>query len=145
MDISLWNCGETCSKVRKTVSHRKCTEVRIFMKPGWLFLMLYRPLIGKYAHLCVKMPVFASIIIIHNWVIRVIKVLNESKQLRKKHMCNSIHWVRVSRSALGGTKEKRGVQTIVFNPRNTGKTHNRNTISKPYRGETHRQELKYTG
>ncbi len=34
MDISLWNCGETCSKVRKTVSHRKCTEVCIFMRPG---------------------------------------------------------------------------------------------------------------
>ncbi len=38
MDISLWNCGETCSKTRKTVSHRKCTEVRIFMRPGWKHL-----------------------------------------------------------------------------------------------------------
>ncbi len=28
-------CGETCSKVRKTVLHRNCTEVCIFMRPGW--------------------------------------------------------------------------------------------------------------
>ncbi len=37
MDISLWNCGETCCKVHKTVSHRKRTEVRIFMRPGWKY------------------------------------------------------------------------------------------------------------
>ncbi len=35
MDISLLNCCKTCSKVRKSLSHKKCTEVRIFMRPGW--------------------------------------------------------------------------------------------------------------
>ncbi len=32
----LFQTAETCSKLHKMVSHRKCTEVRIFMRPGWL-------------------------------------------------------------------------------------------------------------
>ncbi len=38
MDISLCNYSEMCSKIRKNGLAKKCTEVRIFMRPGCAFL-----------------------------------------------------------------------------------------------------------
>ncbi len=107
MDIYLWNCGETCSKVHKTVSHRKCTKVRIFMGPDCFSLQFKWILQTIYQRKRVYKIIFSHE---NKQDVTGPKVSNTANQEREQHVYVTAGTIKVTylKGIHGGTERYQG-------------------------------------
>ncbi len=115
MDISLWNCGETCSKVRKTVSHRKCTEVHIFMRPGCKKQpMLTHLLVYSWHCLCLERRTYKKKVPEDKYMyIYVHKKIKKIKKIKYKTVSWCNHQVKKHENAFFCTMNHASVHSFI--------------------------------